>query len=179
MDSTRPNGPDDVASGHWPSVRDSWIEADAIPGVALPGNVPPAPKSIPPALPVTRAPDPIRTDLMFERLAANDHEGALLAAQAVLARSPFDQDALECAEMAANELWKLYVNRLGSLERIFRAVVAPDALPPTLNVRAGYLLARVDGVASVNQVVENAGLPKVDALRGLTELYLCGAIRSA
>jgi hypothetical protein len=55
--------------------------------------------------------------------------------------------------------------------------MAPDALPHTLNRRASWLLARVDGVQTIAAIVERAGLPPIDALRGLAELYLCGAIR--
>jgi hypothetical protein len=113
---------------------------------------------------------------MFDRLAASDYEATLLVAQSVLAKVPFDQDALECAEIAARELWKLHERRLGSLDRIPDALITPDALPPSLNLRAGFLLARVDGIATVREIVNRAGLPLIDALRGLAELYLVGAI---
>jgi hypothetical protein len=213
----------DNASGHWPTVRDSWVEEmpgtpstslavaaaaaaqpatpaedapdaateDAAPpaGRADPPDIappppsvdiPPPPKTMPPPLPgsdpMLKVSDPRRVDLMFERLAANDYEGALLVAQAVLARVPHDQDALECAEMSARELWRLHEQRLGSLDRIPQALVAPDALPPSLNLRAGFLLARVDGVATIAEIVNRAGLPLIDALRGMAELYLVGAI---
>jgi hypothetical protein len=148
--------------------------------------VPPGPKSLPPPLPggtpmpMMAVVDPVRVELMIDLLAANDYEGALLAAQTVLARSPHHQDAIECAEMSAQELWKVYVARLGgSLERVPIAAVVADALPHTLNRRASWLLARVDGATTVAELVERAGLPPIDALRGLAELYLCAAIRFA
>jgi hypothetical protein len=142
-------------------------------------EIPMASKTIPPPLPSGPAlptNDPARSDLMFERLAANDYEGALLVAQSLIARVPHDDDALECAEMSARELWKLHEQRLGSLDRVPEALLPPDGLPPSLNLRAGFLLARVDGVATVREIVDRAGLPLIDALRGMAELYLVGAI---
>jgi hypothetical protein len=179
----------DKSSGEWPTIRDSWVEevpatvVASMVAVDLPvteSGETAAPKSLPPPLPGSTPAlpvcDPDRADLMFERLAASDYEGALLVAQSVLSLTPHDQDALECAEISARELWNLHVRRLGSLDRVPRALVAPDALPPTLNLRAGFLLARVDGSSSIQKIVDHAGLPLIDALRGIAELYLCGAI---
>lgn len=144
----------------------------------------PASKSLPPPLPngtpmpMQAVIDPVRVELMIDLLAESDYEGALLAAQTVLARNPHHQDAIECAEMSARELWKVYVSRLGgSIDRVPRAAILPDALPHTLNRRASWLLARVDGVQTIASIVERANLPPIDALRGLAELYLCAAIR--
>jgi hypothetical protein len=147
-------------------------------------NLAPASKSLPPPLPsgtpmpMLAVVDPVRVEIMIDLLAVNDYEGALLAAQTVLARNPHHQDAIECAEMSARELWKVYVSRLGgSIDRVPRAAITVDALPHTLNRRASWLLARVDGVQTIAAIVERSGLSPIDALRGLAELYLCAAIR--
>jgi hypothetical protein len=157
---------------------------DVIDPFASQEHLPPASKSLPPPLPsgtpmpMLAVVDPVRVELMIDLLAENDYEGALLAAQTVLSRNPHHQDAIECAEMSARELWKVYVARLGgSIDRVPRATIGPDTLPHTLNRRASWLLARVDGVQTIATIVERAGLPPIDALRGLAELYLCAAIR--
>ena len=168
-----PKPPDRPPGEEWAPVRDSWVDD---PGTHVDAAMPSGPPPLPSAPPSVPASEPAFAELMFERLAASDHEGALLAATAVLAQDAHNQDALECAEMAGNELWKLFVSRLGSLDRIPRTGVRPDALPAVLNFRAGYLLARVDGVATVGQIVEKSELPPLDALRAIAELYLQGVV---
>jgi hypothetical protein len=41
-----------------------------------------------------------------------------------------------------------------------------------LDFRAGLLLSRADGQTSLNKIVESCGLPHLDALRILSELFL-------
>jgi hypothetical protein len=184
MEPMLPDDKDDKGSNTWPTVRDSWLEE--VPGVPAKYNLEAAAraaltpdeapvKSVPPPLPGSN-PDPRHADLMFERLAASDYEGALLVAQSILAKAPGDQDALESAEIAASELWKLHVKRLGALDRIPNVALSADHLPPMLNARAAFMLARVDGKATIEELVARAGLPRIDALRALAELYLWGAI---
>jgi hypothetical protein len=113
---------------------------------------------------------------MLERLAASDYEGALLVAQSLLTRDPYDRDALETREMCASELRKLFVSRIGSIERVPRVTRAAAASAERLGFAEGFVLARIDGARSVARIVERAGLPDIDTLRALTELYLQGLV---
>jgi hypothetical protein len=108
---------------------------------------------------------------MLERLAASDYGGTLIAAEALLVHHPLHHDALECAAIARSELRKLYLARLGSLDWVPYIVVALQGLLG-LDFRAGYLLSRIDKRASIAQIVDRSGLPELDALRILSELYL-------
>jgi hypothetical protein len=140
------------------------------------------PKSSPPPLPESAsqipsaraAADDAFAESMLERLAAGDYEGALLAAEALLDFRPRDQDALDCAQIARSELRKIYVARLGSLERIAHVAMGPDAIfsLQALDFRAGFLLSRVDGMSSIYEIVESGSIPSLEALRILSELYL-------
>jgi hypothetical protein len=140
------------------------------------------PKSLPPPLPdstdklaVARAAtDDAFAEYMLERLAAGDYLGAVLAAEALLEYRPRDQDALDCAQIARTELRKMYVARLGSLERVPHVVMGPDAIfsLQALDFRAGYLLSRVDGMSSIYEIVESGSIPSLEALRILSELCL-------
>jgi hypothetical protein len=111
---------------------------------------------------------------MLERLAAGDYEGAAFAAQALLEYRPRDQDALDCTQIAQGELRKMYVARLGSIERVPHVAMGPDAIfsLQSLDFRAGYLLSRVDGISAIHEIVESGSIPSLEALRILSELYL-------
>jgi hypothetical protein len=112
-------------------------------------------------------------DRMFERLAASDYGGVLIAAEALLVHHPLSADALDCAQIARSELRKLYVARLGSLDRIpHLAVGLHGLLGLSLDFRTGFLLSRVDRRTSLGEIAEGCGLPPLDALRILSELYL-------
>jgi hypothetical protein len=156
-----------------------------------PSNEPDPPSSLPassqpPPLPpeATRI-DPTRAaadgalaERMLERLAASDYAGTLTAAEALLVHHPLYHDALECAAIARSELRKLYLARLGSLDWVPHIAVALQGLL-ALDFRAGFLLSRIDKRASLAQIVEGCGLPELDALRILSELYLQRIIAAA
>ncbi len=140
-----------------------------------------APKSSPPPLPESAsqipparaAADDAFADEMMARLAAGDYLGAALAAEALLEYRPRDQDALDAAQIARSELRKVYVSRLGSLDRVPQVAMGPDAIfSLALDFRAGYLLSRVDGVSTLEGIVESGCVPSLEALRILSELYL-------
>jgi hypothetical protein len=114
---------------------------------------------------------------MIERLAASDYAGVLIAAEALLEHQPNHADALDSAQIARSELAKLYQGRLGSLERVPRVVMGPEGLLAlSLDFGAGLLLSRVNGTATLGGIVEACGLPKLEALRILSELFLRRAI---
>jgi hypothetical protein len=138
---------------------------------SMPPPLPDSASTIPPA---RAAADDAFAESMMERLAAGDYHAASLAAEALLEYRPRDQDALDCAEIARSELRKLYTSRLGSLERVPHVAMGPEAIfsLQALDFRAGYLLSRIDGVASLYEVVESGSLPSLEALRILSELLL-------
>lgn len=164
----------------------------------LPSTIPPrrsdvAPRrAIPPPLPprVSTRPEPFghphrgsfvseddivggRIHVLYERLAHDDYEGALLVAQRLLAREPDNRDAQQCRDMCVTELTKLYVSRLGALDRVPQlSVEAEDIRPTVIGVSAGRVLRHVDGLRTVEAIVDGSRLPRVEALRRLSEAYL-------
>jgi hypothetical protein len=143
------------------------------------------PKSLPPPLPesarrissVRAIADAVFAEVMIERLAAGDYEGVVMAASALLEHQPNNTDALDCAQIARSELTKVYAARLGSMQRVPRMVMSPEGLVAlSLDFGAGFLLSRVDGTHSIATIVETCGLPKLEALRILSELFLRRAI---
>lgn len=144
------------------------------------------PKSSPPPLPesATRvsaaraAVEAAFADVMLERLASSDYAGALIAAEAFLEHHPRDSDAVACAQIARSELRKLYVARLGSLDRVPHVAMSPEGLLSltSLDFHAGFLLSRIDGLTTLEEIANAGGMPAHDALRILSELYLHRAI---
>lgn len=115
--------------------------------------------------------------VMMERLLEGDFEGALLAAGTMLRVDPKDPEALQAAQMSRVELFRKYDGRLGSRARVPRLLVPTDALHVyPLDTPSALVLSQVDGKRTVDDIVEGGILPKLDALRTLSELYLRGIV---
>jgi hypothetical protein len=139
----------------------------------LSSQPPPLPDSASRIDPARAAAEAASTERMLERLAASDYAGTLIAAEATLVHHPLHRDALDCALMARSELRKLYVDRLGSLDWVpYIAVGLQGLLGLSLDFRAGYLLSRIDKRTSLAQIIAASGLPELDSLRILSELFL-------
>ena len=127
----------------------------------VPSSEPP-PKSQPPPLPESAsrpapgrvAADSACADRMLERLAASDYSGALMAADALLLHHPLHGDALECAQIARSELRRLYVARLGSLDRVPHVTVGLQGLSTlSLDFGAGFLVSRIDNRSTLEEII--------------------------
>ena len=149
-------------------MRDSWVSPEPV------GRPQPAPtgriSTVPPPLESSNA---RQAELMLERLAADDYDGAALAADAILRRDPEHVDARQCAALAASEQRRVYRARLGDCGRRPRRVPATDAsAAPVLDPPMRLVLSQVDGVATLNEIVESGLLTPHDTLRILSEAYL-------
>jgi len=110
---------------------------------------------------------------MLDRLSHGDYPGALLTADAILYRDPSHRDAAQTRAMCRSELRKLYVARLGPLDRVPHvATGAGDLLRLQLDYRAGFVLSRVDGLSTLDEIATLDGGSSFTALRLLSELYL-------
>ena len=114
-----------------------------------------------------------RVHVMYDRLTHDDYAGALMVAESILRGEPDHHDALQCSNMCQIELRKLYVARIGNLERIPQLSVESAELSQRVyDEQAAQLLHFVDGLSRIGTVVDASGLPPVEALRILSELYL-------
>lgn len=108
---------------------------------------------------------------MKERFAMGDFSGALLLAERVLHESPRDKEALALAKRCRDVLVDMYSSRLSGLHRVPRIVMGPDQIRwLSLDHRAGFLLSMVDGVSSIDDLLDVSGMQRVDALRILRDL---------
>ncbi len=196
----RPTGPPvKLALDAADAERDAWGAVSAEPRTVLsaipslnppPSNdrvtTPPPPRKDPekPAARelVSRSRPPSgRVDLaheMRDRFALDDFTGALRSAELVLGRDPGNKEADGVAKASRERLAQLYISRIGSLSSV-PMVMVPDAEVRWLGLdhRAGFLLSRIDGVATVDELVDVSGMGRLEALKILAELLEAKAIR--
>lgn len=114
---------------------------------------------------------------MQDAFAVCDYDRALFLAERYLTRDPAD----EIAGAFANECRKLVETEilvaLAPLERAVKMKI-PIAMLSAAHIdhRAGFLLSRIDGETSIEQLLDLAGMPRVDALRFLRDWHENGYI---
>lgn len=117
---------------------------------------------------------------MNERFALDDFTGALRAAELLLGRDPNNAEAARYAALCRERLDALYTARLSSL-----GVVPQLAVPATevrwlgIDNRAGFILSRIDGAHTIDELVDVSGMPRLEVLKTLIELLDAGTIRIA
>lgn len=140
---------------------DALARGEAPPSSPQSGKAPPPPAA--PAAPSHRE--------MNDRVALGDYTGALEMAERLLAVDPDDALATACAESSKSVLRKMYSARLGPLDRVPTVMVARDQLRwLSIDHRAGFVLSLIDGVSSLEMILDVTGMPELDALRILSEL---------
>lgn len=125
-----------------------------------------------PAPRVSAAPDSPPTEQeMNDRISLGDYSGALEIAEKLLAISPMDAAARKGAEHCRGVLRQMYTTRIGPLDRVPVVMVPRDQLRwLSIDHRAGFVLSLVDGVSSLDMILDVSGMPQLDTLRILSEL---------
>ncbi|HKP63716.1 MAG TPA: hypothetical protein VJV78_43580 [Polyangiales bacterium] len=115
---------------------------------------------------------------MEELYALDDLTGALRQAEFILGRFPDNEQALRCAANCRARLVQLYASKLGPMDRVITVTLETSQLRWLgLDHRSGFLLSRVDGVSTVEEVLDICGMPRLEALKTLADLLERGAIR--
>jgi hypothetical protein len=108
---------------------------------------------------------------MKDRYAMGDFTGALVIAEDILESNPEDLDAPRYAQSCRDVLTQMYSARLGSLDQVVRVAVPSDQIRwLTLDHRAGFLLSLIDGLSTVDQILDISGMTRLDALRIVYQL---------
>jgi hypothetical protein len=106
-----------------------------------------------------------------EKYALGDFSGALVIAEQLLKTDPNNTDAQRYAESCRDVLKQMYAARLGPLDQVPVVAVGGEQLKwLTLDHRAGFLLSHVDGVSTLEEILDVSGMPVLDAMRIITEL---------
>jgi hypothetical protein len=119
----------------------------------------------------TEALEPVTEEEMHDRVALGDYSGALEIAEKLLEEDPDNAAANTCAENCRGVLKQMYSARIGPLDRVPLVMVPRDQLRwLSIDHRAGFVLSLVDGVSSLEMILDVSGMPELDALRILSEL---------
>ncbi len=116
------------------------------------------------------APQPTEEDPavgdMRDRYAAGDFTGALILAESLLETDPNHEEALRYADSCREVLTQMYSARLGPLDQVATVAIPSDQIRwLSLDHRAGFLLSLVDGVSTVDEILDISGMTRLDALR--------------
>lgn len=114
---------------------------------------------------------------MRERFALDDFTGALRTAELLLGKEPEHAEAQKVAKRSVAKLEQLYTSRLGAMSSVPRVAV-PEGEVRWLGLdhRAAFLLSRIDGSHTVEEIVDVSGMPRLEALKTLVELKDLGAL---
>ena len=115
------------------------------------------------------ADDPVAE--MRDRFSLGDYSGALVIAESLLDDDPAHAEALRFAENCRSVLTQMYTARIGPLDRVPIVLVPRDQLRwLSIDHRAGFVLSHVDGVSTLEMILDVSGMPMLDVLRILFEL---------
>lgn len=108
---------------------------------------------------------------MKDRYAMGDFSGALTVAEKILEGSPHDREATRCAQSCRDVLGDMYASRIGDLEQSLVVIMSPEQIRwLSLDHRAGFLLSMVDGMSTVDELLDVCGMQRLDALRIICNL---------
>jgi hypothetical protein len=108
---------------------------------------------------------------MRDRFSLGDYTGALVLAEGFLDHMPNNAEVNDCADQCRAVLRQMYTARIGPLDRVPVVTVARDQLRwLSIDHRAGFVLSHIDGISSLEMILDVSGMPVLDALRILCEL---------
>jgi len=114
------------------------------------------------------------------RMAAGDHVTALHAVEGILETSPGHEVALRVAEQCRTILCVAYQQHLGAGHDIPEIVVPVHTLAAYgIDRWSAYMLSRIDGKSSIDELVDIVGFTRLDTLRLLYELARRGVVAFA
>jgi len=98
----------------------------------------------------------------FER---GDYFGVLVRGEALLESRPGLKAAVHYVTAAREALRRRYVDKLGSHDQIPRSCVpSHEIMSMSLDHREAFLLSLIDGVSSIEEIVDMSGMPQLDVL---------------
>ena len=106
-----------------------------------------------------------------ERYALGDFSGALAIAEDILTSDPENVDAQRYAESCRDVLRQMYAARLGPLDQVPVVAIPTEQLRwLTLDHRSGFLLSHVDGVSTLEEILDVSGMNPLEAMRIIYDL---------
>ncbi len=114
-----------------------------------------------------------------ELFALGDFSGSLELIEKILQVDPDHGEARDYLRHNEATLVSMYESKLAPLSRIPRLAIKPEEIMwLTLDHRAGFLLAQIDGTVDFETLFALSGLPRLDTARILANLITEGVITS-
>ena len=116
-------------------------------------------------------------DEVRELYEAGDFRSALVMAEALLEAEPGHLEARSYAVSCRETLLKKYLARLGGSAKIIRVAMPPDEIRwLSLDHKAGFLLACIDGTSTIEEVLDVSCMQEFEAIRILHDFRELGVI---
>lgn len=110
-------------------------------------------------------------ELMRQAMARGDFLSARAIADKVLAYDPTDLEAHACLQACDHRLSQSWESRLGDRDRVLRIAVPTDWLSQlAIDPRVAYVVSRIDGVTSIQSVLDVSGMAEADCAKVLLDL---------
>lgn len=166
--ATRETVPDMPESGG--GNPDSGLGAlGFVDAIARATSIPPERTSIPESEPPVH--DRLSAASLTELYALSDFSGALELAERRLEANPNDVEAQRYVQDCRRVLVKMQLSRLGSLQQIVELAVDSNELQwLTIDHRAGFLISLIDGLSTLEDLLDICGMPRLQALQIFADL---------
>jgi hypothetical protein len=106
-----------------------------------------------------------------------DFSGSQELVEKVLELDRANVEARDYMEKNEETLLKMYLSKLGTLEGIPRMLMSPDQIIwLNLHHKAGFLLSRVDGMSTFEDIMSLSAMPRLETVRLLAQLMAAGVI---
>lgn len=114
---------------------------------------------------------------MRDRFALGDFTGALRVADLLIGRRPDLEEAARTRDAARQRLEELYRSRMGG--DVF-VIAVPEAEVRWLGIdsSATHVLSYIDGRRTVDQIVAESGMDRLEVLKSLAHLIDTGAVKA-
>ncbi|MFO8071903.1 MAG: hypothetical protein R6V85_08510 [Polyangia bacterium] len=114
---------------------------------------------------------------MSDRYDAGDYSGALEIAERILSERSDDEQALRIRDQCRQVLLQMYEARMGSPDHVPEVSVAQqDLIWRNLDSATGFLLSRIDGFSTFEDIIDVSGMPRFEACRIIDRLLQDGII---
>jgi hypothetical protein len=121
----------------------------------------------------------VRLERVRARFEVGDFSGALVVAEGMLDEEPKHLAAKCYADSCRAMLRQMYLARIGDKAGVLKVVMDAEQVKGLqLDHREGFLLSCVDGLSTIDEILDVSGMPPLDALRILYELLQEGAIEA-
>ncbi|MEJ7603348.1 MAG: hypothetical protein WKG01_36005 [Kofleriaceae bacterium] len=123
-----------------------------------------------------------RITTLFERALgwqqAGDHDRAVAAVELALSEDPNSALAQKLIHRNRDTVMTVFAAHLGPLARV-PSLARPlhELASAPISPRAAFLLSRIDGVLSLEEILDVCGMPRIEAHRYLCQLFVRGILR--